>query len=139
VEPWPAIPSGTRFLIVTPRIRLSTELIYKEFDRYQLTSPGATGKLKSVPDPVPDGGRLLRCLFNELEEWVLQAYPPVKAARGLMKRFCPSGVLLSGTGPTLFGVVSAEKTDEVGIGPIFPDSRLAALALPTSSGYRFLL
>jgi 4-diphosphocytidyl-2-C-methyl-D-erythritol kinase len=47
----------------------------------------------------------LSCSFNRLEEVVLAAYPEVAA---LKQRLCVGGampVLVSGSGPTVFGVV----------------------------------
>jgi len=136
VRPYPPIPSSTRFLVVTPDLRLSTSFVYKEFDTLALTGAGRSSNLKKAPDPEP--GNVLRCLFNRLEEAVVPASPVLRDLLGRMEPFCPGGVRMSGSGPSLFGVLAPGEVDEEGLASRFRDCRFAAVAHPTFSGYRFL-
>jgi 4-diphosphocytidyl-2-C-methyl-D-erythritol kinase len=136
VRPYPPIPESTRFLIVTPETRLPTSFVYKEFDTLALTGAGPSSNLKKAPDPVP--GEALRSLFNRLEEAVVPAFPVVAELKGRVRRFCPGGAWMSGSGPTVFGVQAGTGVPEDEILRAFGDCRFASIARPTFSGYRFL-
>ncbi|MFH1277356.1 MAG: 4-(cytidine 5'-diphospho)-2-C-methyl-D-erythritol kinase [Candidatus Eisenbacteria bacterium] len=138
VSPWPPIPQSTRFLVVTPDLRLSTSFVYEEFERRGLTGGPPSSNLKRVPGGISDPGLLLRSLFNRLEEAVLPTCPSLREMKGRMGPCCPGGVFMSGSGPTLFGVLPPTWTEEEGFRSRFADARFAAIARPTSSGYRIL-
>ncbi|MFH1682070.1 MAG: 4-(cytidine 5'-diphospho)-2-C-methyl-D-erythritol kinase [Candidatus Eisenbacteria bacterium] len=136
VRPYPPVPASTRFLVVTPKERLRTSFVYKEFDTLALTGAGRSSNLMKVPDPEP--GNVLRCLFNRLEEVVVPAFPSVRELLGRMEPLCPGGVRMSGSGPSLFGLLASTGVDQGELLSRFADCRFAAVAHPTFSGYRFL-
>lgn len=138
VTPRPPIPESTRFLIVTPDFHLSTSFVYEEFDRRALTGGLPSSNLKRVLGRNSDPGSILRSLFNRLEEAVLPTYPSLREMKGRMGPLCPGGVFMSGSGPTLFGVLPPTWTEEGGCPAPFDDARFSAIARPTSSGYRIL-
>lgn len=138
VRPYPPVPPNTRFLVVTPEFRLSTSFVYKEFDERGLTGGPRSSNLKSVLGSDSDPGAILQSLFNRLEEAVLPTYPSLREMKGRMEPFCPGGVFMSGSGPTLFGVLPHDRTEQEGELPRFDRSRFAAVARPTLSGYRIL-
>jgi 4-diphosphocytidyl-2-C-methyl-D-erythritol kinase len=130
------IPAGTRFLVVTPDLRLPTSFVYKEFDRRALTGGGPSSNLRQAPELDP--GNVLRSLFNRLEDTVLPAFPSVHETKGRMESHCPAGVLMSGSGPSLFGVLPPSVAGEESLLDDFRDCRFAGIAHPTPSGYRYL-
>ena len=138
VRSFEPIPASTRFLLVTPPVRLGTSFVYEEFDTIALTGSGTSSKMKRVLGPVQDQGKMLHCLFNRLEEAVLPSFPEIREIRSRMESFCPAGVFMSGSGPTLFGLLPDSPTDEEGLLPRFGDCRFATVAHPTFSGYRIL-
>jgi 4-diphosphocytidyl-2-C-methyl-D-erythritol kinase len=138
IRPWTSIPEGTRFLVVTPDVRLSTQFVYKEFDSLALTGRPRSSNLNKVPGFGDDPGELLRSLFNRLEEAVLPTHPSIREMKGRMAAFCPGGVFMSGSGPTLYGVLPPVWAEEVGFLDRFADARAAAVVHPTFSGYRIL-
>ncbi len=136
VRPFAPIPASTRFLVVTPAVRLPTSFVYKEFATKALTSGRPSSNLKPAPESDPESG--LPGLFNRLEDAVLPAFPSVRETKGRMERVCPAGVRMSGSGPTLFGLLPPAGVEDGALLDRFRDCRFAALARPTSCGYRFL-
>lgn len=59
-----------------------------------------------------DGARIGRLLHNDLEKVVLPAYPQVLQLRETMQQFNPLGVMMSGSGPTVFALVESQKEAE---------------------------
>lgn len=51
-------------------------------------------------------------LYNDLEKVVLPAYPQVAALRDEMKRLSPLGAMMSGSGPTVFGLAESQVEAE---------------------------
>lgn len=90
------LPLSLWQVIVMPRFSLSTALIYKEWDRRKqegLTLSPFTGKI----------------LFNSLEKIVQDLYPEIRAIRKSFYKLGISLVSMSGSGPTMFGIVSSRK------------------------------
>ncbi|MBN1825118.1 MAG: 4-(cytidine 5'-diphospho)-2-C-methyl-D-erythritol kinase [Candidatus Eisenbacteria bacterium] len=138
VEPLPSLSQRHRFLIVTPPFQVSTRFIYNELNRYALTRPKVWSKVKCVHGLGSDPECMLHRLWNRLEEVAFSARPSLREWADRMERLGCSRVLLSGSGPTLFGLLPRGERDEIGILSRFPDSRHASIAHPTTTGYRFM-
>lgn len=102
-----------RHIIIVPKIRISTPSIYRRWDAIHKTF-----KLtRSVPDvkiflhrlkqnnPVVLGGSL----FNSLEEISMRLYPRIRRIKERLVSFGLKTILMSGSGPALFGIVSSRK------------------------------
>lgn len=59
-----------------------------------------------------DAAAIGRLLHNDLEKVVLPEYPDVAALRQAFKQFQPLGAMMSGSGPTVFGLVNAREQAE---------------------------
>ncbi len=55
----------------------------------------------------PEG--ISRILLNHLEEVVSKRYPQIEAMKEMLSSFNPIGVLMTGSGPTVFGLFTEEK------------------------------
>lgn len=86
------------YLLVNPGIEVSTAWV---FQNLRLTSPGAVTKLPALPSTVEG---LLRLLHNDLEPVTISRYPVVGQIKGQLLDVGALGALMSGSGPTVFGV-----------------------------------
>lgn len=104
-------------ILVTPKIHISTPRIYREWDACLpagrafsgLTKPSSNVKiLTSVlaeKNPIFKPG----LLFNSLEEVAFKLYPEVKRAKETLSGYCPESALMSGSGSSVFALVSSGK------------------------------
>ncbi len=106
------VPRKTRFwhVVVVPRIHVSTPLIYREWDRFEgLTRPVSNVKLWSLllqNYKVTDIGK---SLFNALETVTISRYPDVLRCREALIKSGIDAVLMSGSGPSVFGITQSLK------------------------------
>lgn len=110
------------YLLVNPGIEVSTAWV---FQNLRLTYPGSVTKLPALPC-TPDG--LVRLLHNDLEPVTCSRYPVVTRIKQQLLAVGALGALMSGSGPTVFGVFS---------GPV--EARQALGGLVLEPGWRALL
>jgi len=118
-------------IVVVPKIEVSTASIYKNWDKYfktfKLTSLNKRGilsknsGLSGLTMPRYDVNILtlaLRkndlsligdCLFNNLEKVTARLYPQIDATREKLAQLGVKSILMSGSGPAVFGIVSSRK------------------------------
>jgi len=102
LEPVPAMPS-VWYVLVNPGIAVSTAWVYGNLG---LTSPGDVARLREFPQTTE---ALVRLLYNDLERVTLRQYPEVAAVKQALSACGALGTLMSGSGPTVFGVFDAES------------------------------
>ncbi len=136
VEPLPPIPASVRLLLVTPGVEISSSFAYKELSRLGLTKNSAFSRIGDVSEYRLDSDRLGETLFNRLEESVLPDYPLVKATIEQVARICHSGAIMSGSGPSVFGILgSDEELSGEELTSQFDGSRKVAVVHPVSCGF----
>ena len=119
MTPWPDFPL-LHYVAVNSGLAVSTAWVYRTYDLHwtNLLSPHTIGFPRKV------GGFWENSLFNDLETVTIKEYPEIaEIKKGLMAAGA-EGALMSGSGPTVFG--------------IFPDSRTARIAaqkLEEDTGY----
>lgn len=97
-------PLSPRWLVIAnPGIGISTASVYRRL-RLPLTSEEAGIRMRGLFESGQEEAALSRC-FNRLEEVVLDAYPAVAALKQRLSLCGASPVLVSGSGPTVFGVM----------------------------------
>ncbi|MDD4953799.1 MAG: 4-(cytidine 5'-diphospho)-2-C-methyl-D-erythritol kinase [Candidatus Omnitrophica bacterium] len=105
------VNTSARFwhILVVPKIIVSTPGIYRGWDRYSglTTIRGDVKILTSVirKKKVPEAG----LLFNSLEEITTALYPQVRRAKEALAGLGLKPILMSGSGPSVFGIVSSRK------------------------------
>jgi len=103
---------GLRFwhILVVPKIHVSTPLIYKKWDDFcGLTTPVLGVKLL-IPAISKKGFRPQRStFFNGLEVVTERLYPEVRRIKEKLLSLGVSPVLMSGSGPAVFGIVPSRK------------------------------
>ena len=98
----------THFLLVNPGWPLSTGWVYKNY-KLELT----IGSKKLIPSSVNESSFTInRVLHNDLESVVLPQYPEVEKIKSLLLEEGASGALMSGSGPTVFGLFNRKQDSE---------------------------
>ncbi|MDD9272029.1 4-(cytidine 5'-diphospho)-2-C-methyl-D-erythritol kinase [Paenibacillus sp. GCM10023248] len=94
-------------VLAKPPINVSTSEIYGKLNARQIKRhPSTQNVLKAIREKQFD--QLCANLGNVLEEVTLDLYPEVRHLKECMQRLGADGVLMSGSGPTVFGLVSKE-------------------------------
>lgn len=92
------------YVLVNPGIAVSTAWVYGNLG---LTSKGDVARLREFPQTTE---ALVRLLHNDLERVTLNRYPEVAAVKQALVEHGALGALMSGSGPTVFGVFDAEDS-----------------------------
>lgn len=100
-------------ILVVPRIKVSTPLIYKKWDlvrkKVKLTSAKSNVKILLLALQKFDLGLIREALFNSLERITAKLYPEVRRIKEKLKSLNLQSILMSGSGPAIFGIVSSKK------------------------------
>lgn len=119
--------SGVWFVLVHPQILVSTAEAYR-----RLSPTSAGGSLEQAIDALDnrDWGTLL---YNEFESIIFDDFPQLAALKGrLMDAGC-AGALMSGSGPTLFGICHSE-IEARGVAGAF-DGESVSISQPVTQGF----
>jgi 4-diphosphocytidyl-2-C-methyl-D-erythritol kinase len=129
-EIYPLKPLGkVRFwhIVVVPRIQVSTTSVYQKWDkipqkvppslkyplrkkgRAGLTSPNSSVKMLISALRRNDFSLIKRGLFNSLEQASIRLYPEIARIKERLTRLGLKSILMSGSGPAVFGMVSSRK------------------------------
>ena len=95
----PPLPARSVVLVVPP-FSVSTPWAYRRFDELLPAAPGSVQPWQFTPGQWPAH----ELLINDLEHAVLPAYPPIAALKEALLRLRAEGVLMSGSGSSVFGV-----------------------------------
>jgi 4-diphosphocytidyl-2-C-methyl-D-erythritol kinase len=107
------------YVLVNPGLSVSTAWVYRKLG---LTSPGDVARLPRFPGTTKD---LVGQLHNDLERVTLTEFPVVSEMKESLLGLGAEGVLMSGSGPTVFGVFETEAK-----------ARMAEVALQRISGWK---
>lgn len=97
LQPVVGLPAAW-YLLVNPGVEVSTAWV---FQNLRLTSPGAVTKLPALPTSIEG---LVALLHNDLEPVTISRYPVVSRIKQQLLDSGAHGALMSGSGPTVFGV-----------------------------------
>lgn len=107
------VPPGTLpplfFLLINPGFPVSASWAYAELDRLGLTKKAENNNLKYLMDSLGKGVAPLGLLCNDLEGPVLKKHPALVELKGLLSEAGAAATLLSGSGPTVFGLFFEEE------------------------------
>ncbi len=90
------------YLLVNPGLAVSTAWVYRNLG---LTSPGPAAKMPGFPKAIAG---LAGLLHNDLERVTVGRYPLLSAIKEQLLAAGAAGALMSGSGPTVFGVFARE-------------------------------
>jgi 4-diphosphocytidyl-2-C-methyl-D-erythritol kinase len=99
VTPVPPLPARSVVLVVPP-FSVSTPWAYRRFDELLPADPASAQPWRLPPGQWPPR----ECLINDLERAVLPAYAPIAALKDDLLHLGAEGVLMSGSGSSVFGI-----------------------------------
>ncbi|MCD7036640.1 4-(cytidine 5'-diphospho)-2-C-methyl-D-erythritol kinase [Metabacillus sp. GX 13764] len=94
-------------ILAKPTIGVSTAEIYRHLDLKNVKHPNVDAMVKALENKSYED--ICDNLGNVLEDVTLSRYPEVAMLKEQMKRFGADAVLMSGSGPTVFGFVQYES------------------------------
>lgn len=116
LTPLPAMPKCT-VLIAKPPVSVSTKTVYEALDSQEITEhPDIDGIIKGL-----EAGSLkqvAQCMGNVLEDVTIPLYPVIDQIKQEMLAAGAAGAMMSGSGPTVFGLFenrAAAKTAQKNI------------------------
>ncbi len=103
-------PAPECFLLVAkPDINVSTAYVYQHLDAEGVSShPDIDGMVQAIEQGSLQG--IIERLGNVLENVTVKAWPVIDTIKGRMKELGAAGSLMSGSGPTVFGIFVSENT-----------------------------
>jgi len=105
LEPWRGLPPCW-LVLVNPRFAVSTAWVYQNLG---LTHQRRMSKIPRFPERV---GELVQLLRNDLETVTASRHPEIAAIKGRLAEMGALGALMSGSGPTVFGVFAGQPAAE---------------------------
>ncbi|MBD2848318.1 4-(cytidine 5'-diphospho)-2-C-methyl-D-erythritol kinase [Paenibacillus sp. IB182496] len=98
-------------ILAKPPINVSTADVYGRFRVNQLNTHPSLARMMAA---IEGGSFTAMCdaLGNVLESVTLSLYPEVRQLRSSMRQLGADGVLMSGSGPTVFGLVAKQAKAE---------------------------
>jgi 4-diphosphocytidyl-2-C-methyl-D-erythritol kinase len=94
-------------VLAKPTIGVSTADVYKKLNVHSIQHPNVEGMIEAIKECNYD--RICKLMGNVLESVTLHIHPEVANIKDQMKRFGADAVLMSGSGPTVFGLVQYES------------------------------
>ena len=105
----PLLPMpGCHLVVAKPAVSVSTPFVFKQLRVNELeVHPDIAGMCAAIRDNNLDG--VIARLGNVLETATIPHFPVVGDLKEELKRLGADGVLMSGSGPTVFGIFKSEK------------------------------
>ncbi len=100
-------PPNCWVILAKPSIAVSTATIYGNLNLSKIDHPDTMEMLHALESS--DYERMCRSIGNVLEPVTMRLYPEVNVLKGKMKQFGADAVLMSGSGPTVYGLVEHES------------------------------
>lgn len=94
-------------VLAKPIMGVSTADVYKRLDLERAEHPNIKGMLEAIE--ANDYSRVCGNMGNILESVTLSMHPEVLQIKKQMKRFGADAVLMSGSGPTVFGLIEYDS------------------------------
>ncbi|MBU8658436.1 4-(cytidine 5'-diphospho)-2-C-methyl-D-erythritol kinase [Bacillus pumilus] len=94
-------------ILAKPVIGVSTAEVYRQYDASKVEHPNVERMIEAIE--AKDYKEMCGSLGNVLESVTLKMYPEVDMIKRQMKRFGADAVLMSGSGPTVFGLIQYES------------------------------
>jgi 4-diphosphocytidyl-2-C-methyl-D-erythritol kinase len=112
-------------LLVNPGVHVSTAWVYKNL---QLTNRPELARLPTLYDSVAD---ICSIFANDLESVTIPAFPVIAEIKAAMLQHGALGAMMSGSGPTVFGLFQDKQTAEQARAAITKNTGWFAVAVET--------
>lgn len=107
LTPLPAMPK-CQIVVAKPPVSVSTKMVYEKLDSHQIEDhpdiDGIIGGLESE-----DLKKVSDCMGNVLEKVTVEDYPVIEKIKQCMKEGGALNAMMSGSGPTVFGIFEDRK------------------------------
>lgn len=100
-------PPSCWVILAKPSIGVSTSEIYGNLDISRIPHPDTEAMIRAIQEKDYEG--VCQNMGNALESVTLSMYPEVLHIKNQMERFGADSVLMSGSGPTVFGLVRRDS------------------------------
>lgn len=108
LTPLPPLPK-CYVLIAKPGINVSTKMVYEKLDSKEITNhPNIDGILEGLEEQ--DLEKIVSNMGNVLENVTIEAYPIIEQIKDVMKSCGALNAMMSGSGPTVFGIFADKHT-----------------------------
>ena len=102
LTPQPPLPT-CYILIAKPGISVSTKTVYEKLDAHEINDhPNIDGLLDGLREG--DLKKVAAAMGNVLERVTIDDYPIIEDIKGMMRRCGALNAMMSGSGPTVFGI-----------------------------------
>ena len=96
-------------LVAKPPISVSTGMVYKNLKCDELKKhPDVDGMIEALSNE--DLNKTATCMENVLETVTVKLYPKIEELKNIMKEQGALNAIMSGSGPTVFGLFTSEET-----------------------------
>ncbi len=96
-------------LIAKPAISVSTKMVYEKLDAHEIEEhPDIDGILEGIE--TEDLEKVAASMGNVLERVTVEEYPIIEEIKQVMKSEGALGAMMSGSGPTVFGIFKDRRT-----------------------------
>ncbi len=99
-------PPNCWVVLAKPRMGVSTADVYRNLKLDRIKHPDIRGMVSAIN--MQDYDQMCAMMGNVLESVTFEMYPEVMHIKEQMKKFGADAVLMSGSGPTVFGIVEHE-------------------------------
>ncbi|WP_078414555.1 4-(cytidine 5'-diphospho)-2-C-methyl-D-erythritol kinase [Priestia abyssalis] len=100
-------PPNCWVILAKPEIGVSTAEVYKNLNLSNVKHPDVESMVQAISEQ--NYGKMCSAVGNVLETVTLNTHPEVALIKEQMKRFGADAVLMSGSGPTVFGLVQYDS------------------------------
>ncbi len=95
-------------LIAKPPVSVSTKLVYEKLDSHEIAQhPDIDGIIEGLKKQ--DLSLTASCMSNVLEKVTIEEYPVIEEIKEVMKREGALNAMMSGSGPTVFGLYDDKR------------------------------
>nr|WP_239587238.1 4-(cytidine 5'-diphospho)-2-C-methyl-D-erythritol kinase [Bacillus ectoiniformans] len=100
-------PPNCWVVLAKPTIGVSTAEVYKNLKLQGINHPDTAAMIEAIKNQ--DYEQMCASMGNVLESVTLKLYPEVAQIKEQMERFGADAVLMSGSGPTVFGLIQHDS------------------------------
>lgn len=130
LTPLPAIPP-CYILIVKPPVSVSTKFVYTNLKANELkVHPDIDGQIAAIREGNLE--QMCRCMGNVLETVTIPAYPIIGRIRDEMIACGALNAMMSGSGPTVFGIFDDREKAEAAAGKLRREEGTGQVFLTTA-------
>lgn len=119
-------------VLAVPEIKVSTAWVYKNLETFGLTKADLKGKIILSAIQRGELAGIGGGLFNSLEAVTIAHYPIIAQIKQELVNFGARGALMSGSGPSVFGIFPSQREAEMAINRLSQDKQIRYILTSSS-------